>query len=216
MRRSFDPRSLGGVRTALAGCVLAGAGLLAACGGSPQENTMARNRPEAAPPAQTPPPESMPVLGRTAVATLQPTEGSDVHGTVTFTLVEGGVHVTAEVSGLTEGDHGFHIHEYGDCSAADGTSAGGHFNPDGTPHGAPMNPPSARHVGDLGNIHAGPDGKATYDRVDTELAFTGPHSILGRGLIVHEGADDLTTQPTGNAGARVACGVIGLAKGNGS
>lgn len=216
MRGSFPSPSQGTIRTTLVGLALTVAGTLAACGGSPQENTMARNRPEAAPPIQVPPPASMPLLGRTATATLRPTEGSEVRGTVTFTTVEGGVRVTARVTGLTEGDHGFHIHEYGDCSAPDGTSAGGHFNPDGSPHGAPMNPPSARHVGDLGNIHAGADGVATYDRVDTELAFDGPHSILGRGVIVHEGADDLTSQPTGNAGARVACGVIGIAKGNGS
>jgi len=145
-----------------------------------------------------------------AIAVLHPTQGSQVSGTVTFTKAEGGVHVVAEIKGLTPGEHGFHIHEFGDCSAADGASAGGHFNPAGHPHAGPD--AKMRHAGDLGNITADAGGTAHYDQVDTMLAFAGSDSIVGRGLIVHEKADDLTTQPTGAAGGRVACGVIGVAK----
>ena len=115
------------------------------------------------------------------------------------------------LSGLKEGSHGFHIHEFGDCSAPDGTSAGGHFNPSGEPHAGPKD--AARHTGDLGNVEAGKDGTATLEYVDAKAAFDGPNSILGRGVIVHEKVDDLKTQPTGNAGARLACGVVGAAKG---
>ena len=116
----------------------------------------------------------------------------------------------ARVTGLTPGTHGFHVHEFGDCSAADFTSAGGHFNPMAQPHGAPQ--AAARHVGDLGNIEAGADGVATLDWTDTQLAFEGMHGIVGRAVIVHAKADDLKTQPTGDAGGRLACAVIGVAK----
>lgn len=145
-----------------------------------------------------------------AVAVLHPTEGNMVHGTVTFTKEAEGIHVVADLEGLQAGSHGFHIHEYGDCSAPDGTSAGGHFNPMAKPHAGPME--AMRHVGDLGNIVADADGKAHLDWLDTQLSFSGPSSIIGRGVIVHIQEDDLKTQPTGGAGARVACGVIGIAK----
>lgn len=149
-----------------------------------------------------------------ATCILEPTEGNDVHGTVTFRQVEGGVSVTARIEGLSEGEHGFHVHETGDCSAPDASSAGGHFNPDGTPHGPPSAPESERHVGDLGNITAGADGVAEYDRVDPLLALSGPHSIDGLAVVVHQGRDDLTSQPSGAAGARVACGIIHLQEGS--
>ena len=145
-----------------------------------------------------------------AVAKLAPTKGNDVVGTVTFTKVEGGVRVVAELTGLKPGEHGFHIHEKGDCTAPDGTSAGGHFNPGKHPHAGPD--AAERHAGDLGNITADAAGKAHYERVDKELKLTGDDSIIGRSVIVHEKVDDLKTQPTGNAGARVACGVIVAAK----
>jgi len=145
-----------------------------------------------------------------AVAPLAPTKGNDVVGTVTFTKVEGGVRVVAELTGLKPGEHGFHIHEKGDCSAPDGTSAGGHFNPGKHPHAGPD--AAERHAGDLGNITANATGQAHYERVDKELKLTGDDSIIGRSVIVHEKVDDLKTQPTGNAGARVACGVIVAAK----
>jgi len=137
---------------------------------------------------------------------LQPTAGSTVSGWITFAPIAGHVHVIAEVRGLTPGRHGFHIHEKGDCSSADGTSAGGHFNPTGAPHGGPDS--QERHAGDLGNLEADETGVARYDRIDMVLHLTGEHSILGKAVIVHAGADDFSTQPTGGAGARVACGVI--------
>lgn len=145
-----------------------------------------------------------------AVAVLSPTKGSSVSGLVTFTKVDGGVKIVAEVTGLTPGPHGFHIHEFGDCSAPDATSAGGHFNPQHKEHGAPDAP--MRHAGDFGNLEADASGKAHYERVDTVISLVGADSIVGHGVIVHEKVDDLKTQPTGNAGARVACGVIGVAK----
>lgn len=137
---------------------------------------------------------------------LQPTQGNTAKGWVMFESMGDHVHVTAEVSGLTPGKHGFHIHEKGDCSSPDGKSAGGHFNPEGKPHGGPD--ASERHHGDLGNLEAGADGLARYERMDFTIRLEGPNSILGRAIIVHAGEDDLTSQPTGAAGARVACGVI--------
>jgi Cu-Zn family superoxide dismutase len=154
-------------------------------------------------------PPSQPVIAK-AICMLRPTSGNQAHGTVTFIRENQGVRVVADMEGLTPGEHGFHIHEFGDCSALDATSAGGHFNPDGKRHGGPHD--AEHHVGDLGNITAGKDGKAHLDLIDSDLAFSGPHSIIGRGIIVHAMPDDLKTQPTGNAGARAACGVIGIAR----
>jgi Cu-Zn family superoxide dismutase len=143
-----------------------------------------------------------------AVCTVVPLSGSKVMGKVTFTQTADGVEVEAELTGLSPGKHGFHVHEFGDCSKIDGSCAGGHFNPEKKPHGAPD--AEERHVGDLGNIEADADGKATYKRVDKLIALSGPHSILGRAIIVHANPDDFS-QPTGNAGGRIGCGVIGLA-----
>jgi Cu-Zn family superoxide dismutase len=145
-----------------------------------------------------------------AIAVLHPTKGSETKGTVTFTKGKDGVRVVAEITGLTPGKHGFHIHEFGDCSSDDGKSAGGHFNPTHAQHGAPDSEP--RHAGDLGNLEADSSGTAKVDVVDKHLAFEGATSILGRSVIVHEKADDLKSQPAGDAGGRIACGVIGIAK----
>ena len=145
-----------------------------------------------------------------AIAVLHPTKSSAVSGLVTFEATQNGVRVVANISGLLPGKHGFHIHEYGDCSADDGTSAGGHFNPGGMPHSGPM--AEKRHVGDLGNIEADKDGNARLEYIDKSLAFSGPDTIVGRGVIVHEKEDDLKSQPTGDAGGRLACGVIGVAQ----
>lgn len=145
-----------------------------------------------------------------AVCVLNPTEGNEVSGIVTFTETDDGIRIVANLERLTPGKHGFHIHEFGDCSRLDGKSAGGHFNPDDKKHSAPNS--EERHVGDLGNLSANETGKAYYEMIDTRISFSGPHSIIGRAIIVHAGEDDLTSQPTGAAGARVACGVIGLAK----
>src|SRR6476659_6665607 len=144
-----------------------------------------------------------------AIAVLHPTAGNTVAGSVTFTKSSDEIKVVADITGLTPGKHGFHIHEFGDCSAPDGASAGSHFNPTKKPHGAPD--ASERHVGDLGNLEADKDGKAHLELKDKMMTFTGENSILGRGVIVHEKVDDWS-QPTGNAGGRLACGIIGVAK----
>ena len=144
-----------------------------------------------------------------AVAVLSPTKGNNVWGTVTFLKVQTGVKIVADVSGLTPGQHGFHIHEFGDCSAPDASSAGDHFNPSHTLHGSPDT--QFRHAGDFGNLVADASGKAHYERVDTLILLEGLNSIVGHAVIIHEKADDLKSQPTGNAGGRVACGVIGVA-----
>ncbi|MFQ6614362.1 MAG: superoxide dismutase family protein [Fidelibacterota bacterium] len=147
-----------------------------------------------------------------AIASLHPTEGYSVYGTVTFTAVDGGVRVVADLTGLTSGEHGIHIHTYGDCSAPDGKSAGGHFNPEKAPHGAPSAAPDQRHAGDLGNITADREGHARMDVIDPQLTLKGPNSIIGRAVVIHAGKDDFSSQPSGAAGPRVACGVIGIAK----
>jgi len=120
------------------------------------------------------------------------------------------VKVVADVQGLTQGKHGIHIHEFGDCTSADGNSAGGHFNPAVKNHGAPVD--ANRHDGDMGNITADASGKGPLEYVDKTMSLDGDNSILGKAMIIHANEDDFKTQPTGNAGARVACGVIGVAK----
>ena len=145
-----------------------------------------------------------------AIAVLHPLNAGKVHGVVTFTKAAEGMRIVADVTGLTPGKHGFHIHEYGDCSAPDGKSTGGHFNPTGAPHAAPTSP--QRHEGDMGNLEADSSGKAHLDLMDQMMTMSGDKSIIGRAIIVHEKADDLHSQPSGDAGGRVACGVIGIAK----
>lgn len=141
-----------------------------------------------------------------AVANLNPTKDSTVRGTIYFTRVSDGVRVDGEVTGLTPGPHGFHIHEKGDCSAPDAMSAGGHYNPTDMPHGDPA--AALRHIGDLGNIEANASGVAKFSRIDKVVRLEGPNSIIGHAVIVHGKADDLKSQPAGNAGPRVACGLV--------
>lgn len=143
-----------------------------------------------------------------AICVLYPTNGNEVTGTVRFEHTDEGVRVTADVKGLSPGKHGFHVHEYGDCSAPGATTAGGHFDPENQPHGGPKD--MQRHVGDLGNIEANENGIATMEMVDSKLTLVGENSIIGRAVVVHKGEDDLESQPTGKAGPRVACGVIGV------
>lgn len=143
-----------------------------------------------------------------ARATLEARSDSTVTGTATFAeLASGGVKVHVHVENAPPGTHGLHIHEKGDCSDPKGMSAGGHFNPTGAPHAAPM--AAMHHAGDLGNIEIGADGKGDLDITSPMLTVSsGPNSVVGRSVIFHEKADDMTTQPTGNAGGRLACGVI--------
>jgi Cu-Zn family superoxide dismutase len=140
-----------------------------------------------------------------AVAILQSAKGSNVKGTVKFEKVDDGVRVTGRITGLKPGKHGFHIHEFGDLSAPDFSSAGGHFSPLKNQHGAPTD--QNRHEGDMGNIEAGNDGTAQLEYTDTKMTLHGMNSIIGHAVIVHENPDDLTSQPAGNAG-----GIIGIAK----
>jgi Cu-Zn family superoxide dismutase len=150
---------------------------------------------------------SMSMRSPAATAVLVPTKGNKVSGTVDFTQKGTSVVVVAKVTGLTPGAHGFHVHEKGNCTAADGSSAGGHFNPATSAHGGPDHSP--RHAGDLGNLEADSNGVANYKAEVTGISLgTGDDSIIGRAVIVHEKADDLTTQPTGGSGARLACGLI--------
>ena len=149
-----------------------------------------------------------------AVADVQSLAGSNVRGKVKFTERDGMVTIEAEIDGLTPGDHGFHIHEFGDCSIADGSSAGGHFNPAAAAHG-PFDKSAPHHAGDLGNLHADEKGRATLKGETSQFTLgEGAANILGRAVIIHEKADDLATQPSGNAGARLACGMVKLEGGN--
>lgn len=152
--------------------------------------------------------ETTPSEPAKATAALKATKGSKVIGEVTFEQVGGKVRVVAQVIRLKPNqEHGFHIHEVGDCSSGDGMSAKGHFNPYGKPHGHYSK--SERHAGDLPNLKANAKGRATATfEIDTITVTPGPASIIGRGLIIHAQPDDYTSQPVGNAGARLACGVI--------
>jgi len=145
-----------------------------------------------------------------AIAVMNPTEGSKVAGVVSFTKDGKGVRVVAKIEGLSPGPHGFHIHEFGNCTSPEANSAGGHFNPTDMPHAGPKS--EKRHAGDLGNLEADKNGVARLEWTDNVMVLEGPESIIGRSVIVHAQADDLKTQPTGASGARVACGVIGIAK----
>jgi Cu-Zn family superoxide dismutase len=144
------------------------------------------------------------------VAVVHPTTGNRCSGVIRFTEVDGEVFVYAEFTGLTPNQkHGMHIHEFGDGSKADATSAGGHFNPAGHPHGLMEKPD--RHAGDLGNLEADADGKTIYRASFTNISMVGlNHPIIGRSVIVHAQPYD-GSQPTGNAGARIGCGIIGIA-----
>ncbi|MET4615175.1 Cu-Zn family superoxide dismutase [Stenotrophomonas sp. 2619] len=159
-----------------------------------------------APPAMT----SEAHANQAAAAELAPTKDSTVKGNVTFSVVDGKVHVKGAVSGLKpNSEHGFHIHEKGDCSAPDGASAGGHFNPGKEDHGSVAATP--HHGGDMPNIKADAQGNAVVDAdvsTNVNIGKGDDFDIIGRGLIVHADADDYKTQPTGNAGARLACAVI--------
>jgi len=145
--------------------------------------------------------------GPSATTTLESTKGNTAGGKVDFRQKGDKVLVTATLSGLSPGQHGFHIHEKGDCSSGDGMSAGGHFNPTTKPHGAPTAPD--HHTGDMPMVVADAAGNATLRaELDAMTIGSGATDIVGKSVIVHKDPDDYKTQPTGNSGARVACGVI--------
>jgi len=152
--------------------------------------------------ATTTPPD-----GPSATAVMRPASGSQAHGSVTFTQVGTRVRVNAEIAALSPGMHGIHIHEKGDCTAPDAASAGPHFNPAAKKHGAPDS--TEHHGGDLGNLNANEYGKATLSiMVDGISVGKGADGVIGRGVIVHAKADDLKTDPAGNSGERIGCGVV--------
>jgi len=144
-----------------------------------------------------------------ARADVAPTQGHTARGVVEFTQRGDDVVVAASFSGLTPGPHGFHVHEKGDCSAPDATSAGGHFNPTGKPHGDPMQ--SEHHLGDLPMLHADANGNARLNATMRGASLRGgATNLVGRAVVVHAQRDDFRSQPAGDSGARVACGVIAL------
>lgn len=175
-----------------------------ACGGSTENNPPPATPAAEAAPAAAPAAES---AGKTVEVSFQPKSGSSLAGKATLTETPEGVKVDLALEGLPPGEHGAHVHEKGDCSAADGSSAGGHFNPASNPHALPTGTP--RHLGDLGNITISPDGKGTLDIVapGANLKEGDPNSFLGKAIIVHEKQDD-GGQPTGNAGGRIGCAEI--------
>ncbi len=195
-------------------------GLLTACGGSSEPPATPPPPPapvESAPDGPAKPPEAPPPAPaaeapkaepRTLEVPIEAKSGSKLKGKATLTETDGGVHVMLSVEGVAPGgDHGAHVHEKGDCSAADGASAGGHFNPGGNEHALPTTP--KRHLGDLGNMTVGKDGKGTIDITipGANLKAGDPNSFAGKAIIVHAKKDD-GGQPTGNAGGRIGCGVI--------
>jgi Cu-Zn family superoxide dismutase len=212
------------MKTSFIAIVLGSSMFFAACGGKTSEPPAAPEVPPPAP-AETAPPvasaeapaapataepaaEAAPAAApRTIEVKLEPKSNSKLVGTATLTETSGGVHVVLKVEGISPGDHGAHVHEKGDCSAPDGASAGGHFNPAGHQHGLPA--VEQRHLGDLGNITIGKDGKGTQEITvaGANLKPGDPNSYVGKAIIVHEKKDD-GGQPTGNAGGRIGCGVI--------
>lgn len=146
-----------------------------------------------------------------ATADISAKNNSGIFGTVNFTETNGMVSMIANISGLKPGNHAFHIHAIGDCSAPDGTSAGGHWNPTTVSHGKWGTPPF--HIGDIGNIEANMNGIGTISRV-TDLWCIGCNdetkNIVGKAIIIHDGFDDFSSQPSGAAGPRIGCGEITL------
>lgn len=145
-----------------------------------------------------------------AIAVIHPTKGNNVSGSVRFEQQKDGIQITGMLTGLPAGKHGFHIHEFGDCNCDDAICTGGHFNPTNARHGAPTD--SSVHIGDMGNIQSDESGNAEYNAMNVHMKLNGPHSIIGRAVIIHSQEDDLVSQPTGNAGARIGCGVIGISE----
>lgn len=180
--------------------VLIPCGVLAAC-----QNA---ETPPAEPAAVTPT-EPAPAAPASAAAALEGRSGSMVAGQLSFTAAADGVTVAGEISGLPpSSEHGFHLHQTGDCSAPDAKSAGDHLNPEMVPHGGPAASP--RHLGDLPNITSDAQGKAVINATvaNATLGDGGARDLIGKAVIVHAKADDYMTQPSGNSGDRIACGVV--------
>lgn len=187
--------------------VLPGLGLaLAACG---ERSVPAQDKytPSNTAPAQTSQPAPPPEEG--ASARMSPTEGNQVSGMLAVVAAPGGVRISGALEGLKpDSEFGFHIHEKGDCSAPDASSAGSHFNPGGKPHGHPER--GEHHAGDMVNIRSDAEGAAQVDALVNGVTFQdgGPTDVFGKAIVVHAKPDDYTTQPSGGSGDRIACGVI--------
>lgn len=199
------------MRTMIIG--LAAAGVLAACGGDQTDGTAADGAMAAGDTstALAPAPEVSEPTVSSARAVLRNGEGAEV-GTATFTQAGDGVRIEYELTSLPAGEHGFHLHQMGSCEAPSFESAGGHFNPDNRSHG--FDHPQGPHAGDLPNITIGEAGDTLtgdYMNDRVTLAEGAPNSLFdadGTALVVHADPDDNESQPSGNAGARIACGVI--------
>ena len=195
----------------LMGSVLVAAAVMVGCARkeatpAPQEtpSTTASSQP-----AMTPPPNDAGAAGTAHRADLVPGQGGTVAGALDLVVSDGAVAMTGLVSGLKPGSrHGFHLHEKGDCSSPDFKSAGEHFNPTLQQHGDPSTPP--HHLGDIPNLEVDEMGKAPVNaRIEgVTLGDRGPNDLVGRAVVVHADADDYKTQPSGNSGDRIACGVI--------
>ncbi len=148
------------------------------------------------------------VRGMSAGARLEPRSGSMAAGSVRFTeLSDGQVRVNIDLANVTPGVHGLHLHQLGDCSAPDAASAGPHFDTTGSPHGGPLD--SAHHAGDFGNVTADSNGVIRQEVLTRAITVSaGPNSVVGKAIVLHADADDLKSQPAGNSGKRIACGVV--------
>lgn len=178
--------------------------LLAGCASAPAHQSHS-----AAPQRQQAPTLATQSSVAQATANLAASSGSLVSGRLQLTPMAGGVHVTGEIGGLRRnGVHAFHIHEHGDCSAADASSAGGHFNPTDQPHGRAQQ--GAHHLGDADNLRADANGVARVDRhfQGVVLGGSAANNVIGKAIVVHADPDDYQSQPAGDAGTRIACGVI--------
>ena len=191
--------------------LVAAAVLIAACG----------KKEDVAPVAEAPPPagDGPSIAAATATAETAPgaavqlaaTQGNTANGGLKITASGSGVKLSGMVQGLKpDSDFGFHFHEKGDCSAPDATSAGAHFNPTNAAHGNPQNPP--HHAGDMLNVRSDAQGVAevSLDNADVSLQTGQPNDILDKALVMHAKPDDYTTQPSGDSGDRIACGVVAV------
>jgi Cu-Zn family superoxide dismutase len=195
---------------AMTACSSAGPG----SGGAGGAGESAAAKTAAVPPV--PPPAGQAPGAQIAVAKLGSADDPKLSGTATFTQLADAVRVVVDVAGVDKpGPHGLHLHENGKCELDPGgkhySTAGGHFNPTAAAHACPD--ATTHHAGDLGNIDVQPDGSGHYVRVTALLSLTGPSSPIGKAIILHAGADDCQTQPTGNSGGRLACGVVEAAAG---
>lgn len=177
----------------------------AACSGAPSNVATPSPTSPAGPTKVVVEPDEGEGGGDVAIANLVAKSGSEAGGQVMFLPTPSGVNVVASVFGASPGLHGIHLHEAGNCDSPDGKSAGGHWNPAAHEHGTPG---VATHAGDLGNIEINDDGTGTLELLLPGRTLEGPMGVIGKAVIVHADADDMTSQPSGNAGARIACGVV--------